>query len=247
MNYSTTIEHSATYQMLISMGFSSDICKSAAKIYLNDIEDAVTYCCNSESSSPCSIDNNCNNQGINFKKCYDLLQTSYPQFLHLFINWFKQEEFEDEQLIEEFVENNDYSQSFFIQYIEDMVDSCYNISFDETTANLLFSDLSRAITNAPMSNRSQSIDYSQLIDAYIRQNITNVLQTKFVPRKLSVLCYDYYPKFNDNIINIDMNSCNNKYLINETKLLFQCTCFKLYNSLCPKELCSLLIIGQNNN
>ena len=64
----------------------------------------------------------------NYNKCHSLLSFNYIEYLKLF------EEFADEQLIEEFIENKNYfKQSFFIQYIKD--------KFNHINAKQLFNDL----------------------------------------------------------------------------------------------------------
>eukprot|EP01084_Bolivina_argentea_P132443 233716_1 len=134
-----SIESSGTYLMLVEMGFDASVSLQAASIYLNDVERAVNYCTglygpvssrsiisesnssDSETSSA-SIDNNYNitetpiyyQPGSYFAKCYDILQQKYPQFVGVFNEWFKEEEFEDNQLLDEFIENEEYEESFFM-------------------------------------------------------------------------------------------------------------------------------------
>eukprot|EP00486_Rosalina_sp_Unknown_P011107 CAMPEP_0201578656 /NCGR_PEP_ID=MMETSP0190_2-20130828/25650_1 /ASSEMBLY_ACC=CAM_ASM_000263 /TAXON_ID=37353 /ORGANISM="Rosalina sp." /LENGTH=147 /DNA_ID=CAMNT_0048012087 /DNA_START=62 /DNA_END=502 /DNA_ORIENTATION=- len=139
------IECSGTYKILMEMGFDSFISHQATKIYLNDIESAVDYCSSGYDHSSSDGDDNKSDTSDNgtsdtdleisissvripqqpyqpgsyFARCYDILQIKYPIFTPLFEQWFIEEEFDDESLIDEFKNNQQYNQSFFIQFVED--------------------------------------------------------------------------------------------------------------------------------
>ena len=72
-----------------------------------------------------------------------MLSQYYSDYVSLFCNWFEEEEFEDEQLIEEFIENkDDYKESFFIQYLQENVQKN---KFTEDIAKKIFNDLLDAL------------------------------------------------------------------------------------------------------
>ena len=134
------IESSGTYKMLMEMRFDPLVSSQAAKIYLNDVESAVAYCCSSDgdnksdtsdnesdtiisissvASSSFEIHQQLYQPGSYFASCYDILRIKYPKYSSLFQKWFIEEEFDDNSLPDEFKQNEQYDQSFFIQFVED--------------------------------------------------------------------------------------------------------------------------------
>eukprot|EP01084_Bolivina_argentea_P067613 123103_1 len=172
----SSINDSATYNLLITMGFSPLTCRTATKIYLNDIEQAVNYCTSSDVSSSDSspMSSIMNRKGANYIKCLALLESLYPQYLSLFESWYHEDEFEDDQLVEEFVENSDFTESFFIQYLEEHTEG---IPFSDHTAMQLFTHLSDAMQSADHDKSTKPCPH-HLMDGYIRR-IESQLNTQY--------------------------------------------------------------------
>eukprot|EP01083_Nonionella_stella_P005740 16566_1 len=247
------IQYTATYNLLTGMGFPARISLTASKLYLNDIEEAVNYCSELSSTDSSPIHSSMLRQGENYKKCHDLLLVSYPQYLSLFERWYREDEFEDAQLMEEFVENCDFEESFFIQYVEEHVEG---IPFNDLVAMQLFTHLSDILKYEPsvhpIPSKSKSIHHVLMMDGYIRQ-IKHQLNNQYplfahIPFTIYLLCDRYVPKFCGDLISVDA-SCTDTHLIDHAKQSYYDNCKTLFPD--PFSLddtfFQLCLIGQHNS
>ena len=142
------------------------------------------------------------NNGIYHKKCYKILQNIHFEYINLFENWFIDEEFDDIQLIDEFINNNDYEQSFFIEYLSDKLDD----NFSNEDAKNLFQKLHLSLNNNDIYHKkihqnthfssvgmmdNENGNYSQsLVDGCIRNIFNNSLSLFYIfPTDINIVCH----------------------------------------------------------
>ena len=145
-------------------------------------------------------------QITNYLRLHSMLSIKHSKYVELFVQWYKDEEFEDGQLLDEFIDTkDDYNDSFFIEYLQNKFKD--DPMFNNQIAKSIFDDCYRTVKSFQYikkqnmlysrGNSFQTLPFehwqSILITRYINDIIITLSININVPQEIFAFLLSYIP------------------------------------------------------